>query len=84
VKENCCSYLTFTLGPTDVLRQRPTDYSTKAWAVTYMRDHTKSFAYTREILSCLLAQATEEVARLGGNPQLEVILKKLRVEESTD
>lgn len=45
-----------------------------------MRDHTKSFAYTLQVLSNLERQAREEIARLGGNPQLSAILDSLSID----
>lgn len=68
--------------PTDILRQRPTEVSTKAYAVSYMRDQTGSLAYTRDVLSCLEEQANEEVRRLGGNPALEAIFDLMHVAPS--
>ena len=61
----------------DVLRQRPTDVETKAWAVSYMKESTASFQYTESVLQTLMQQAKEEIARLGGNDALSRILEKL-------
>jgi geranylgeranyl diphosphate synthase type 3 len=59
---------------TDVLKQRPTDEATKAWAVGYMRDETQSFEYTRTVVLQLKEQALQEIGRLGGHKMLERIL----------
>lgn len=63
----------------DVLAKRPSTPTMKRYAVNYMRDHTSSFAYTREVLAKLDRQARDEVARLGGNKGLEAILDALQV-----
>ncbi|GAA5969215.1 hypothetical protein JCM11641_007512 [Rhodosporidiobolus odoratus] len=68
----------------NILRSRPSDPATKIHAVNYMKSTTHSFAYTRQVLSTLTAQAYAEVARLGGNRGIEAILKKLEVEEPED
>lgn len=66
----------------NVLRQRPTDNELKAYAVSYMKEKTKSLTYTREVMSVLEAQANREVARLGDNPALRSILAMMHVEKS--
>ena len=48
----------------NVLKQRPTDLATKQYTVTYMRQVTKSFAYTRDVLRRLDKQAIAEVERI--------------------
>ena len=63
----------------DVLRQRPTDDSIKAYAVSYMNDKTRSFEYTREVLKRLEKQARDEIERLGGNVGLSKFLDKMSV-----
>ncbi|EPQ26750.1 uncharacterized protein PFL1_05729 [Pseudozyma flocculosa PF-1] len=72
----------------NVLKQRPTDLATKQYAVSYMRNVTNSFDYTREVLKKLDVQARQEVARIenamqdqtggGRNPRLVAILEALR------
>jgi len=49
-----------------------------------MNQKTNSFAYTRQVLRSLTSQAFAEVQRLGGNPGVEAILKKLEVEEPSE
>ncbi|GAA5923387.1 farnesyltranstransferase [Sporobolomyces koalae] len=65
----------------NILRERPSSPGPKTYAVSYMNRKTNSFAYTRQVLRKLTAQAFAEVQRLGGNPGVEAILKKLEVEE---
>jgi hypothetical protein len=62
---------------TDVLKQRPTDEATKAWAVAYMRDETQSFEYTRKVVLQLKEQALQEIGRHGGHKMLERILDSI-------
>lgn len=64
----------------DVLKQRPTDDATKTWAVTYMRDSTRSFAYTLSVLKTLDSQARAEIERFGGNKALIAILDMLNTD----
>ncbi|EIW70314.1 hypothetical protein TREMEDRAFT_43883 [Tremella mesenterica DSM 1558] len=61
----------------NVLQKRTTSYSLKAHTVDFLRKHTKSFIYTREVLEKLLKQIHAELARLGGNRALEGILNAL-------
>ncbi|GAA5886644.1 hypothetical protein JCM16303_001396 [Sporobolomyces ruberrimus] len=68
----------------NILRQRPSSPGPKTYAVSYMNHTTNSFAYTRQVLRTLTRQAFEEVQRLGGNPGVEAILKKLEVEEPSE
>ncbi|KDE05002.1 hypothetical protein, variant [Microbotryum lychnidis-dioicae p1A1 Lamole] len=68
----------------NILRERPSSPSPKAYAVHYMMDRTKSFAYTRQVLSSLMTQAREEVHRLGGNQFVDTILDQLVVKEEVD
>lgn len=44
-----------------------------------MRDQTKSFDYTLEVLKTLDAQARAEIERLGGNEPLVKALDSLKV-----
>ncbi|GAA5859614.1 hypothetical protein JCM8547_006164 [Rhodosporidiobolus lusitaniae] len=68
----------------NILRERPSSPEPKTYAVSYMKTKTRSFAYTRQVLKTLTAQAFTEVERLGGNPAVVAILKKLEVEEPED
>ncbi|KAL7010031.1 hypothetical protein EMMF5_000050 [Cystobasidiomycetes sp. EMM_F5] len=64
----------------NVLRQKPTDATMKAFAVNYMESNTRSFEYTRSVLTRLDAQACAEIDRLGGNPGLTKFLNKMQVQ----
>lgn len=64
----------------NVLQKRPTTPTLKHHTVDYLRAQTKSFDYTLAVMSNLERQVREEIARLGGNPQLEKILDTLHVE----
>lgn len=66
--------------PEDVLQNRPATPTLKKHTINYLRDHTKSFDYTLGVMDDLEAQIMAEVARLGGNPKLEKILRALHVE----
>ncbi|KAG8852044.1 geranylgeranyl pyrophosphate synthetase [Tulasnella sp. 330] len=63
----------------NVLSKRPATPTMKRYAINYMDEHTESFRYTEGVMARLDKQARDEVARLGGNSQLEVILDMLRV-----
>ncbi|KAG1782064.1 isoprenoid synthase domain-containing protein [Suillus placidus] len=62
-----------------VLQKRPTTSTLKHQAIDYLRTKTKSFDYTLVVMHSLEQQAREEIARLGGNPQLEMMLDVLHV-----
>ncbi|SCV68594.1 BQ2448_715 [Microbotryum intermedium] len=68
----------------NILRERPSSPSPKAYAVQYMTDRTNSFAYTRKVLATLMKQARDEVQRLGGNKFVDAILDQLVVREEID
>ncbi|GAA5916861.1 hypothetical protein JCM8208_001936 [Rhodotorula glutinis] len=65
----------------NILRERPSSPGPKTYAVSYMETRTGSFAYTRDVLRRLMAQARAEVERLGGNAGVEQILDKLDLGE---
>jgi len=54
------------------------------YCIQYMRDETKSFAYTRAVLQELDAGARKEIEKLGGNKGLIAILDKLKLNGSGD
>ncbi|KAI0366694.1 terpenoid synthase [Pilatotrama ljubarskyi] len=64
----------------NVLQKRPTTPTLKTHIISYMRDHTKSFDYTIDVMDDLEVQIRGEIARLGGNPRLEKIMDALHVE----
>ncbi|KAJ8727377.1 hypothetical protein PYW07_001496 [Mythimna separata] len=59
-----------------ILRQRTRDLEVKRYCITIL-ERIGSFAYTRNTLQSLDEEARREVARLGGNPQLEALLDDL-------
>ncbi|KAJ8733491.1 hypothetical protein PYW08_001789 [Mythimna loreyi] len=59
-----------------ILRQRTRDLEVKRYCITIL-EKIGSFAYTRNTLKSLDEEARREVARLGGNPQLEALLDDL-------
>jgi geranylgeranyl diphosphate synthase, type III len=75
---------TLTVPLTDVLQKRPTTPTTKRYAISYMRDNTESFKYTREVLKILDKQLHAEVQRLGGNAKLNALLEHLKVPEEEE
>lgn len=62
-----------------VLQKRPTTPTLKHHAIDYLRTKTKSFDYTLVVMQSLEQQAREEIARLGGNLKLEMMLDVLHV-----
>jgi len=67
----------------NVLQKRPATPTLKVHTIKYLRDHTKSFGYTLEVLRNLEGQLRGEIARLGGNPMFERIVDLLHVDESS-
>lgn len=68
----------------NVLQKRPATPTLKRHTIAYLRNHTKSFEYTRKVLTTLERQAREEIARLGGNPGLESIMDAMHVPDEAD
>ena len=66
---------------TDILKQHTTSDDIKLYCIQYMRDETKSFAYTRAVLEELDSGARREITRLGGNKGLITILDRLRIDQ---
>ena len=66
---------------TDVLQKRPTTPTLKKHAINYLRDHTKSFLYTRSVMETLEQQVYDEISRFGGNHGLQQIMKALHVRD---
>ncbi|KAI1785280.1 terpenoid synthase [Ganoderma leucocontextum] len=64
----------------NVLQKRPTTPTLKNYAISYLRDHTKSFDYTLSVMDKLESHIRAEIVRLGGNPQLEKIIDVLHVQ----
>lgn len=66
----------------DVLQKRPTTPTLKIHTIDYLKNETKSFAYTKSVLTNLEAQTRNEITRLGGNKGLEAIMDLLHVDET--
>jgi geranylgeranyl diphosphate synthase type 3 len=64
-----------------VLQKKTQSMSLKSHTVEYLRNHTKSFVYTRSVLLNLHSQVEAEISRLGGNKGLSKILEVLNVPE---
>ncbi|KAH9856755.1 terpenoid synthase [Lenzites betulinus] len=64
----------------NVLQKRPSTPTLKTHTISYLRDHTKSFEYTLDVMDDLEAQIRGEIARLGGNTRLEKIMDTLHVD----
>jgi len=65
-----------------VLQKRPTTPTLKIHTIDYLKNHTKSFAYTLSVLANLEVQTRAEIARLGGNKGLEAIMDLLHIDET--
>ncbi|KAF5353052.1 hypothetical protein D9758_008790 [Tetrapyrgos nigripes] len=65
----------------NVLQKRPTTPTLKSYTISYLKDHTKSFDYTLEVLRKLDIQTRAEIERLGGNVGLEKLMDMLWVEK---
>ncbi|KAI0002268.1 isoprenoid synthase domain-containing protein [Russula compacta] len=63
----------------NVLQKRPSTPTLKHHAIDYLRDHSKSFEYTREVLTILERRVLDEIERLGGNPMLLQVLQTLHI-----
>lgn len=64
----------------NIIKQKSTDYDVKMYAVTYMKEKTKSFEYTREKLRYLEGLTDKMLEGLGENEGIREILGKLRLE----
>ncbi|XP_005795279.1 geranylgeranyl pyrophosphate synthase [Xiphophorus maculatus] len=60
----------------NILRQRTENMDIKKYCVDYL-EKVGSFAYTRQTLQDLEAEAYRLITELGGNPQLESLVKHL-------
>jgi len=65
----------------NVLQKKPTNPELKIHVINYLRDTTRSFAYTVGVLHNLERQTRDEIARLGGNEMLVRIVDLLKVGE---
>ncbi|KAF9234828.1 terpenoid synthase [Melanogaster broomeanus] len=64
----------------NVLQKRPATPTLKHHTISHLRETTRSFDYTLKVIRTLEEEVREEIARLGGNSQLEAILASLHVE----
>ncbi|KAF9222343.1 terpenoid synthase [Gyrodon lividus] len=64
----------------NVLQKRPTTPTLKHHTISHLRDKTHSFDYTLKVMKALEQEVRQEIARLGGNSQLDAILTALHVE----
>ncbi|KIJ63505.1 hypothetical protein HYDPIDRAFT_92021 [Hydnomerulius pinastri MD-312] len=64
----------------NVLQKRPTTPTLKIHTITHLRDKTRSFDYTLNVMRALEQEVRQEIARLGGNSQLDAILGALHVD----
>jgi len=63
----------------NVLQKRPASPTLKHHAIDYLRDHSKSFEYTREVLEIMEKRVFDEIERLGGNSKLRDVLQTLHI-----
>ncbi|KAH7883454.1 farnesyltranstransferase [Phlebopus sp. FC_14] len=68
----------------NVLQKRPTTPTLKHHAISHLQHRTHSFEYTLKVMRALEREVRQEIARLGGNSQLDEILDTLHVEENID
>ncbi|KAL1692559.1 isoprenoid synthase domain-containing protein [Schizophyllum commune] len=66
----------------NVLQKRPATPTLKIHTISYLKDRTKSFEYTLDVLDSLEKQMRQEIVRLGGNPSLMKIVDLLSVDRS--
>ncbi|KZP19372.1 terpenoid synthase [Athelia psychrophila] len=64
----------------NVLQKRPTTPTLKIHTIAYLKNETKSFDYTLDVMRTLEKQIRDEIQRLGGNVKLEKIVDTLHVE----
>ncbi|KIK77660.1 hypothetical protein PAXRUDRAFT_834931 [Paxillus rubicundulus Ve08.2h10] len=64
----------------NVLQKRPTTPTLKRHTIAHLRDKTHSFDYTLKVMKAFEREVRQEIARLGGNDQLDAILAVLHVE----
>ncbi|WWC61487.1 uncharacterized protein I303_104071 [Kwoniella dejecticola CBS 10117] len=68
----------------NVLQKKTTSVSLKKHVVDYLREETKSFAYTKKVIVDLQDQIMVEIRELGGNAPLEKALNSLALREGDD
>ncbi|KAJ7621158.1 isoprenoid synthase domain-containing protein [Roridomyces roridus] len=65
----------------NTLQKRPKTPTLKIHTISYLDNHTQSFAYTRSVLKNLEQQMRDEITRLGGNKRLETIIDGLALKD---
>ncbi|KAJ8509039.1 hypothetical protein ONZ45_g8756 [Pleurotus djamor] len=63
----------------NVLQKRPTTPTLKHYTIEYLRNKTKSFEYTLEVIQELEQQTLQEIKLLGGNAGLAKIMELLHI-----
>lgn len=63
----------------NIVKQHTTDDDVKLYAVTYMKEKTGSFEYTKQVLTELHRKANQVLEQLGGNVLLTGILGKMQI-----
>ncbi|KAL1745802.1 isoprenoid synthase domain-containing protein [Schizophyllum fasciatum] len=66
----------------NVLQKRPATPTLKIHTISYLKERTKSFEYTLDVLDSLERQMRAEIERLGGNPSLMKIVDLLSVDRA--
>jgi geranylgeranyl diphosphate synthase type 3 len=69
-------YIRLNSYQSDILRQRTQDVELKKYFITLL-EKFGSFSFTRHTLEELDAEARAEIAKHGGNPELENVLNEL-------
>jgi hypothetical protein len=65
----------------NILKQKTEDINLKKRVLKIMRERTKTFEYTRDVIHKHFADAKVEMAKFDkSNPMLDAILNKLNVE----
>lgn len=67
----------------NVLQKRPTTPTLKLHTISYLKNKTKSFEYTMDVLDKYEAETRGEIARLGGNAGLDKFMDRLHVDRAS-
>lgn len=67
----------------NVLQKRPTTPTLKRHVITYLKERTKSFDYSLQVLDVLERRIREEIQRLGGNEGLGGLMDYLSIDPKT-
>ena len=66
----------------NVLQKRPSTPTLKLHAISYLKNRTKSFEYTVDVLDRLEEQTRAEISRLGGNAGLDKFMDRMHVDKN--